>query len=102
LFDVSSWAELTEGGRLTNLMIGAVFVFPGVFSLLGGLLGMWTWWMFQPAKVALARSEPATTSPTAHEYVIVSGRLTALAPKVEQSAGNGAAAATEAANFTSR
>jgi hypothetical protein len=81
LFEASGWTELTEGGRLTNLMIGAVFVFPGVFSLLGGLLGMWTWWMFQPAKSGTSRSGPAMSTPSAHEYVIVSGRLTALAPR---------------------
>lgn len=104
LFDSSGWTELTEGGRLTNLMIGAVFVFPGVFSLLGGLLGMWTWWMLQPTKAAPDRRESAITSPASHEYVIVSGRLTAVSPREQQATGNGdlLPAESSSANFTSR
>ena len=53
LLDGSGWAELFAGDRLTNLMIAAVFAFPGVFSLLGGLVGVWTWWMLEPAKRAV-------------------------------------------------
>src|SRR5262245_12025871 len=70
------WAELFEGSRLTNLMIAAVFVFPGVFAFLGGLVGVWTWWMFQPAKSVIQNSGRTNGTPSVDEYVIVSGRLT--------------------------
>jgi hypothetical protein len=75
LFDTNSWTELTEGGRLTNLMIAAVFVFPGVFSLLGGLVGVGTWWMFRAPNAVTSKTELPRV---AEEYVIVSGRLTAV------------------------
>ena len=76
LLDSNGWTELFEGDRMTNLMIAAIFLFPGVFALLGGLTGVWTWWMLQPAKVQTAALAPASESPKVDEYVIVSGRLT--------------------------
>lgn len=99
------WSELLESGeRWPHLWVVIAFCVPGPFAFLGGLLGMWTWWMFQPAKANSARSEPATPSASAHEYVIVSGRLTAVSPNERQSTGNGALQPSEspAANFTSR
>ncbi len=104
VFEGDEWGELFEAadGQWPNLYVALTFLAPGPFSICGGLLGMWTWWMFQPGKSASPRNESPISSPSAHEYVIVSGRLTALAPQDGQSAGNGSAAATEAANFTSR
>ena len=56
LLDGDGWDELlATNDRLANLPIAAVFLFPGVFALLGGLIGVWTWWMFQPAKGAIDR-----------------------------------------------
>jgi hypothetical protein len=81
LLDSNGWTELLEGDRLTNLMVAAVFLFPGVFALLGGLMGVWTWWMLQPAKAQSATMQPASESPKVDEYVIVSGRLTAVPPR---------------------
>jgi hypothetical protein len=67
---------LLEGDRMTNLMIAAVFLFPGVFALLGGLMGVWTWWMLQPAKAQSTALQPTMESSRVDEYLIVSGRLT--------------------------
>ena len=79
LLDSNGWTELFEGDRMTNLMIAAIFLFPGVFALLGGLTGVWTWWMLQPAK-----NDSAKNSAAIDEYVIVSGRLTAMTPQQPQ------------------
>ena len=77
LLDGSGWAELlATNDRLSNLYVAAIFLFPGVFALLGGLVGVWTWWMFQPAKAQAATTQPGMESPKVDEYVIVSGRLT--------------------------
>ncbi len=76
LLDSNGWTELSTGNRLTNLMVAAVFVFPGVFSFLGGLVGVWTWWMFQPVKSAANHDDRTNHAPAVDEYVIVSGRLT--------------------------
>lgn len=71
------WDELlATNDRLANLHIAAIFLFPGVFALLGGLTGAWTWWMFQPAKGAINPNQHTNDAPAADEYVIVSGRLT--------------------------
>ena len=77
LLDSGAWTELSEGNRLTTLMVAAVFLFPGLFALLGGLIGVWTWWMLQPAKTTPKLDDRATGAPTAEDYLIVSGRLTA-------------------------
>ena len=77
LLDSNGWTELFEGDRMTNLMIAAIFLFPGVFALLGGLTGVWTWWMLQPARTTPKSDDRANGAPTAEDYVIVSGRLTA-------------------------
>ena len=72
------WDELfATNDRLANLSIAAIFLFPGVFALLGGLTGVWTWWMFQPAKGAANTDQRANHAPAVDEYVVVSGRLTA-------------------------
>jgi hypothetical protein len=76
LLDGDGWAELLEGDRWTNLHIAAVFLFPGVFALLGGLVGVWTWWMFQPEKTPASADPRTNHAPAVDEYVIVSGRLT--------------------------
>jgi hypothetical protein len=51
-----SWAELvamgTEAPRWANLYFAVFFLVPGVFALFGGLAGVWTYWMFQPAKAS--------------------------------------------------
>jgi len=85
-FSVAVVATLFEGGGMTglfemnghspNLNAAAAFLAPGPFALLGGLTGVWTWWMFQPAKTQPATVQPAIESPKVDEYVIVSGRLT--------------------------
>ena len=82
LLDGDGWDELlATNDRLANLYIAAIFLFPGVFALLGGLTGVWTWWMFQPAKSAVHSHEQASHTPAVDEYVIVSGRLTAVPPR---------------------
>jgi hypothetical protein len=49
-----SWAELvalgTTEAQWANIYIATIFLIPGVFALFGGLAGVWTYWMFQPAK----------------------------------------------------
>jgi hypothetical protein len=49
-----SWAELVAMGtteaRWANIYIATVFLVPGVFALFGGLAGVGTYWMCQPAK----------------------------------------------------
>jgi hypothetical protein len=94
-FDVDAWAELfeTSGEGFPNMYSALVFLAPGPFAIIGGLVGVWTWWMFQPGKAASIRSEPSTSTPTAHEYLIVSGRLRAHAPG-ESRVGDGPAAET--------
>lgn len=77
LLEGDGWTELLEGDRLTNLHIAAVFVFPGVFALLGGLVGAWTWWMFQPVKSTPKSDDRTNGAPVAEEYMIVSARLKA-------------------------
>jgi hypothetical protein len=54
-----------------NLIIAAILLAPGLFAFAGGMTGVCTWWMLQPAKVKLAAD---SLSPD--EYLIVSGRLT--------------------------
>jgi hypothetical protein len=103
LFEGDAWSELFEASAgFPNMYVALTFLAPGPFAILGGLVGVWTWWMFQPGKSAAARSEASVTAPAAHEYVIVSGRLTALAPKDEHAAGNGAVESAGAGNFTGR
>lgn len=49
----NSWSELLITGneaRWANIYIAAIFLIPGVFSLFGGLAGVWIYWMLQPAK----------------------------------------------------
>src|SRR5687768_5298242 len=73
--------EVLDGGWLSalnestseswpNMFASLTFLAPGPFAILGGLLGMWTWWMFQPRP-----SRQAVDSTTAGEYLVVSGRL---------------------------
>jgi len=77
LFEGDGWTELFEANeRFPNLYVAATFLAPGPFSLLGGLVGVWTWWMFQPARAQSATMQPTIESPKVDEYVIVSGRLT--------------------------
>jgi|GEM_PF-3080574 hypothetical protein len=77
LLDGGEWSRMLQSGdRWPNLYAGATFLAPGPFSLLGGLVGVWTWWMFQPAKSALNSDERPSRVPAVDEYVIVSGRLT--------------------------
>jgi hypothetical protein len=44
---------------------------PGLFAFTGGLTGVCTWWMLQPAK-----TQPTTELPSPSDYLVVSGRLT--------------------------
>jgi hypothetical protein len=72
VIDGGSWDEWFEmGGGWQNMYVSLTFLAPGPFAILGGLLGVWTWWMFQPGK-----ARPASDSSADGEYVIVSGRLT--------------------------
>lgn len=99
------WSELLESDeRWPHLWVVIAFLAPGPFSLLGGLLGVWTWWMFQPGAVGAASIESAVTSPSAHEYLVLSGRLTAVAPHEQPASGTASLLVAEspAANFTSR
>ena len=54
-----------------NLLISAILLAPGLFAFAGGLTGVCTWWMLQPAR-SLKVGEPTLPD----EYLIVSGRLT--------------------------
>lgn len=54
-----------------NLLHAALLLAPGLFAFLGGITGMATYWMLQPAK-----DNHAAQPLKADEYVIVSGRLT--------------------------
>lgn len=56
-----------------NLIIAAILLAPGCFAFTGGLIGVCTWWLLQPAQ---ARSVADSLSPD--EYLIVSGRLTTM------------------------
>lgn len=77
-----SWSEIFEASdRWPNLYAALTFLAPVPFSLLGGLVGVWTWWMFQPAKGAAHPDQPPNHAPAVDEYVIVSGRLTAMSPR---------------------
>ena len=70
LFD-GGWEDLLEGSDVwPNMYVSLTFLAPGPFAFLGGLVGVWTWWMFQPGK-----AKPASDSSTDGEYVIVSGRI---------------------------
>ena len=65
-------------GGLDVVMAGRVTALgdPAGGDLLGGLVGVWTWWMLEPAKRAVRAAEPTNGAPAVDEYVIVSGRLT--------------------------
>ena len=77
-----SWAELMQGGdAFANLLHAALLLAPGLFAFLGGLTGMATWWMLQPAK-----TEPPKGATAVDEYLVVSGRLT-TAPVERQTMG---------------
>jgi hypothetical protein len=82
LFDAGALAELmnTDNAQV-NLLHAALLLAPGLFAFLGGLTGMTTWRMLQPAKTPAKSDDRNNGAPTADEYVIVSGRLTALAPR---------------------
>jgi hypothetical protein len=54
-----------------NLIIAAILLAPGLFAFSGGLTGVCTWWMLQPAR-SLTDGEPTLPD----EYLVVSGRLT--------------------------
>lgn len=54
-----------------NLIMSAILLSPGLFAFLGGLTGVCTYWLLQPAKV-----KPAADALSPDEYLIVSGRLT--------------------------
>ncbi len=85
-FSVAVVTTLLEGGGMTalfelngrspNLNAAATFLAPGPFAIIGGLVGVWTWWMFQPAKGAATADQRTNHAPAVDEYVIVSGRLT--------------------------
>ncbi len=65
--DGDSWTELRVAGseaRLANIYHAVIFLIPGVFSLFGGLAGVWTYWMFQPAK-SQAKELPSGPGPSA-------------------------------------
>ncbi len=71
LFDASTFAELMDGDNAEVKLYAALLLAPGLFAFLGGLAGMTTWWMLQPAK-----TQPQKNAAAIDEYVIVSGRLT--------------------------
>lgn len=54
-----------------NLLIAAILLGPGLFAFAGGVTGVCTWWMLQPAK-----AKPNADGLSPDEYLIVSGRLT--------------------------
>lgn len=57
-------------GAWPNMLASLTFLAPGPFAILGGLVGVWTWWMFRERPV-----RPAISSLDG-EYVVVSGRIT--------------------------
>jgi hypothetical protein len=78
MLDGSNWAELFAiGDRSQNLYVALTFLAPGPFAIIGGLVGVWTWWMFQPARSRPKAEERANGAPAEEEYMIVSGRLKA-------------------------
>ena len=58
----------------TNILAAALLLGSGPFALIGGLIGMWVAWSFEPRPKANANDQPLASD----EYVVVSGRLTAL------------------------
>src|SRR5262245_39420026 len=53
MLDGGNWEELFEmSDRSQNLYVALTFLAPGPFAIVGGLVGVWTWWMFQPASSA--------------------------------------------------
>ncbi|HUE71662.1 MAG TPA: hypothetical protein VMP01_12320 [Pirellulaceae bacterium] len=73
VFSGESMDSVIDGLELPwpNLLIAAILLAPGLFAFAGGLTGVCTWWMLQPAK-----AKPATDALSPDEYLIVSGRLT--------------------------
>jgi len=71
LLDGGDWSRWFEvGDDWPNMYISLTFLAPGPFAILGGLVGVWTWWMFRerPARPAISSLDG--------EYVVVSGRMT--------------------------
>jgi hypothetical protein len=63
-----------SGNPWANLASAGMLWFSGPFAVAGGLIGMWVYWMCQPALKPRAGSHPLASD----EYVVVSGRLTTL------------------------
>jgi len=59
-----------------NLIISAILLAPGLFAFTGGITGVCTWWMLQPAQAKTP--QPSAESPASDEYLVISGRLTTM------------------------
>lgn len=83
-----------------NMYVSLIFLGPGPFAILGGLAGVWTWWMCQPANPP--RAEPSRQELAAEakpaDYVVISGRLSTVRPAIECDSPGGAVSTATAAN----
>jgi hypothetical protein len=84
-----------------NMYVSLIFLGPGPFAILGGLVGVWTWWMNRPPSASATRSNPRHQESAADakpaDYVVISGRLSAIRPVAEPSLhGSAASPATTA------
>lgn len=77
---------IDASSKWPNVTISVILLGPGLFALLGGLTGVWVYWMFQPDKLKTTVTHSAIEPPKVDEYVIVSGRLTAVPPRQTQAA----------------
>jgi hypothetical protein len=76
MLERGNWEELFVSDRSQNLYVALTFLAPGPFAIIGGLVGVWTWWLFQPVR-ATPQVDDRANGTAAEEYMIVSGRLKA-------------------------
>src|SRR5688500_6247286 len=77
-FDSSTLSELMDPqSRWANLLHAAILLAPGLFALVGGLVGMGVYWLFLPASPGANAPIQKLQATNGDEYVVVSGRIAA-------------------------